>query len=308
MRTRVTDEIIKDTLLNNYPKSKNINISRLKIKGSTRIIVEFDCGLCDSHNKSHYSNIKKGRACKKCGYRKLSKKTKIYTKDIIEKELLQLNFKWLNSNDYIDANSILETECLICGKISKANATSRIINKRKCSKCNGFYKRDISEIKLEFDILGNNEYEILSEEYVNAGNKLLVKHKVCGNEYYVSRRNFRKGRRCPKCKISKGEFKVSDFLERNKIEFEKEKKYDYLVGIGGGKLRFDFYLPKQNILIEYDGELHYKETSLGNNLKYQKCHDELKNIYCKENNIKLIRIPYWEFDNIETILSNELLN
>ena len=72
---------------------------------------------------------------------------------------------------------------------------------------------------------------------------------------------------------------------------------------------FDFYLPDYNTCIEYDGELHYKavdyfggDDALGNT----KCRDEIKTQYCKENNIKLIRIPYWEFDNIEEILNREL--
>ena len=34
--------------------------------------------------------------------------------------------------------------------------------------------------------------------------------------------------------------------------------------------------------------------------------DEIKNKYCKDNNITLIRIPYWDFDNIENILKEHL--
>jgi very-short-patch-repair endonuclease len=74
-------------------------------------------------------------------------------------------------------------------------------------------------------------------------------------------------------------------------------------------LPFDFYLEDYNILIEYDGELHYKESRYKNSqdkLNIIKNHDNIKNNYCKENNIKLIRIPYTEFDNIENILKKEL--
>ncbi|MCB2315620.1 hypothetical protein [Clostridium tagluense] len=52
--------------------------------------------------------------------------------------------------------------------------------------------------------------------------------------------------------------------------------------------------------------MHYKETTLGNKLKQQQLHDKIKNNYCKDNNINLIRIPYWEKNNIEQILKSAL--
>ncbi|MCB2320474.1 hypothetical protein LGK98_06505 [Clostridium tagluense] len=65
-------------------------------------------------------------------------------------------------------------------------------------------------------------------------------------------------------------------------------------------------MPQYNTCIEYDGEMHYKETTLGNKLKQQQLHDKIKNNYCKDNNINLIRIPYWEKNNIEQILKSAL--
>jgi len=67
-------------------------------------------------------------------------------------------------------------------------------------------------------------------------------------------------------------------------------------------------------LIEYDGEQHYRPVNFGgmsdekalNNLEKTKKHDQIKNNYCKKNNIKLIRIPYWESNNYKNILNDEL--
>ena len=69
-----------------------------------------------------------------------------------------------------------------------------------------------------------------------------------------------------------------------------------------------------NLFIEYDGEQHYKPVRYYNqsdeqmNLSFKKTqeHDEIKNCYCKENKINLLRIPYWEKENIETIINNHL--
>ena len=71
-------------------------------------------------------------------------------------------------------------------------------------------------------------------------------------------------------------------------------------------MRYDFYLPEHNLLIEYDGEFHYENTSLGNDLKRQKEYDQIKNYYAKSKGIELIRIPYWDFNNIEKILNKIL--
>ena len=77
---------------------------------------------------------------------------------------------------------------------------------------------------------------------------------------------------------------------------------------------FDFYLPDYHICIEYDGEGHYMPIKRGNMTEEQatevfesiKCRDEIKNIYCDKNRIQLLRIPYWEFNNINDILYKEL--
>ena len=72
---------------------------------------------------------------------------------------------------------------------------------------------------------------------------------------------------------------------------------------------FDFYLPDYNICIEYDGELHYKSIDFyggEEELMKQQNRDNIKTQYCKDNNITLIRIPYWDLNNINKILSENL--
>ncbi len=84
------------------------------------------------------------------------------------------------------------------------------------------------------------------------------------------------------------------------------------MGIGGGLLKFDFAVfgLKNNlvVLIEYDGEFHFEKQYSDDKFERVKIHDKFKNQYCKNNNIPLLRIPYWEFDNIEEILHNQLDN
>ena len=71
------------------------------------------------------------------------------------------------------------------------------------------------------------------------------------------------------------------------------------------QLPFDFYLPDYNCCIEYDGRQHFQAIEYwGGEEVFQltQFHDQIKNDYCKENNIRLIRIKYDE--DVSEVLSN----
>jgi very-short-patch-repair endonuclease len=98
---------------------------------------------------------------------------------------------------------------------------------------------------------------------------------------------------CPICKSSKGELIITEYLSKNDILFETQKSF--IDCKDKGLLKFDFYLPKHNLCIEYDGKQHFISNDFFGGEKRlieQQKKDEIKNIYCKENNIKLIRIKY----------------
>lgn len=100
--------------------------------------------------------------------------------------------------------------------------------------------------------------------------------------------------------VSKFEIFISDILSKSHILFYKEYGFNDCKGVGNKKLRFDFYLPDYNTLIEYDGEQHFKPIEyFGGEEKYNilKNNDEIKNKYCKTHKINLIRIPYTFSEN-----------
>ena len=81
------------------------------------------------------------------------------------------------------------------------------------------------------------------------------------------------------------------------------------MGVGDGLLRFDFYLPDYNLLIECQGEQHKRWIEgwqTKKDFEDLQIHDKRKKDYCKKNNIKLIEIWYNEIDKIEEILINKL--
>lgn len=104
--------------------------------------------------------------------------------------------------------------------------------------------------------------------------------------------------KCPYCRKqlpnSKAHNDIEDYLIKNNINHELEKTYEDL--IDKSFLRFDFYLNDLDILIEYDGEQHFRKNPSSRfpeeKLKIIEKHDKMKNDYCKENNLKLYRINY----------------
>jgi hypothetical protein len=151
------------------------------------------------------------------------------------------------------------------------------------------------------------------EEYCPSSNKYVWwKCKKCGHEWNADINNRSCGKCCPKCDESKGEKRVDEILNIKNIYFTGE----YIINECKNKkcLPFDFAIfkdkekTKLELLVEYDGILHYI-NKFNNDKEFEKTkkNDEIKNQFCIKNNIKLLRIPYWDFDNIEEILNNESL-
>lgn len=114
---------------------------------------------------------------------------------------------------------------------------------------------------------------------------------------------------CPICNESKGEKCISKYLNLYSYNYEPQKTFLNLIGINDGLLSYDFYLPKYNLLIEYQGEFHDNDGGNGNyyvkkNFERQKEHDLRKKNHALQNGYNFLEIWYWDFNNIETILEN----
>lgn len=113
----------------------------------------------------------------------------------------------------------------------------------------------------------------------------------------------KRGGRCPRCskKESYGEFLIRRCLTDSKTDFEVQKKFDSLVDpISKRKLSYDFFLPKHNTLIEFDGEYHsfppnFKKMGaleLDDIRRKIKLRDDIKTEFAKSNGFKLLRISH----------------
>ena len=130
----------------------------------------------------------------------------------------------------------------------------------------------------------------------------------CGKEITVLGHSLRDGntKSCG-CLKSWPEIEIANILDRFGISYQQQKTFVGCRDIGS--LKFDFYLCDYNIALEFDGAQHYQTVPLWDShgsLEDRQRRDAIKTKYCEENDIILLRIPYWEKDNIESILSDWL--
>lgn len=146
----------------------------------------------------------------------------------------------------------------------------------------------------------DNKYNYDKVNYVNKDTKVTITCLKHGDFEQVPNSHIR-GRGCKKCQNSRGEALITFYLEKSSINYITNKTFaDLHNPITKQRLRFDFYLPDTNICIEYDGEQHFKPWRMKDaakakqRLKNCQYRDELKNVYCKEKGIFLVRIRYDE--------------
>lgn len=156
-----------------------------------------------------------------------------------------------------------------------------------------------------YKLLGS-DYEI--SEFSTRNEKVLVKHKRCGNLWKTAAKNILSGSGCPFCKSSRGERVINLWLKSHNIQTEYQKKF--VDCKDQRSLPFDFYLPDYNLVIEYDGRQHFQGYDYFGGeeaYKIRHKHDLIKNKYCEDNNINLLRIPYTVTgEDIGKVIQNKL--
>lgn len=169
------------------------------------------------------------------------------------------------------ANNHLQGEgCPICGKEKVAN-NNRISFEEFVEKA-----KDVHGDKYDFD----------KNSFVKSKVKMTVFCKKCGNSFRITPNDILSGYGCPICNSSHLENEIRQLLKDNNIEFEEQKRFDWL-----GKQSLDFYVSLKNIAIECQGEQHFKPIKyFGGKIAFkgQQERDRKKKLLCENNNVKLI--------------------
>lgn len=112
--------------------------------------------------------------------------------------------------------------------------------------------------------------------------------------------------------LSSGEKRIETYLLHNNIKYLYNSPY--IIRNETRFLRWDFIIDYNDTkyFIEFNGEHHYKPVRFGGmtlekakeKFIRQQEHDSIKREFCKDNNLPLLEIPYWGFDNIEELLKD----
>lgn len=255
------------------------------------------------------SNHLTGYGCHKC---------KLESFSHYDSFILRANIKYNNKYDYskvifLDNNEKVKIICPIHGLFNQT-PNNHMQSVDGCPKCGReIYFKEMRKIRFQSFLnetakKHNNKYDYSKSIYLGSHDDIEIGCPIHGYFWQRASRHLG-GAGCPKCKTSKGEQKVINYLDENKINYIYQHKFSDCLSSKEKLLIFDFFLPEHNLCIEYDGKQHYQPIDyFGGDemLAYQQLHDKIKNNYCKQNNIKLLRIPYAKIDHIEYLIDEEL--
>ena len=153
---------------------------------------------------------------------------------------------------------------------------------------------------------------VILDENIDSSKKVRCKCKTCNSEWSTWVHYLTRGAPCPKCKGSAGERAVATYLDDNDIEYIREYSFDDCRD--KMPLRFDFYLPEKNAVIEFDGIQHFMPVSfvhtddresVAEQFRGLQKRDENKNKYCLRKGVHMLRIRYDE-KNIAGVIEDFL--
>lgn len=266
----------------------------------------FQCPYCGNEFESKIANVANGHTAS-CGC--------LRSPNLVGKQFGRLTvIKNLKTN----SKGRREYEC-ICECGNKTVVEARHLVDGRTTSCGCYQKECIAKVgsSMAIDLTGKRFGKLVAI-------KLLPKSKGqygtsrwwlcrcdCGNytNAPTGQLNIGSIQSCGKCHFSRGEQEISRILQSLCINYVTEYIFNDCINPKTNKyLRFDFYLSDINTCIEYDGIQHFEETTWRHEaLSETQYRDSIKNKYCEEHGINLIRIPYWDYDKLSEDYLMELI-
>lgn len=249
---------------------------------------------------------------------------KKYSFDDVVVEMGKRNYKILSDkSEFCNAGSLIKYICPIHNNCIQETTLGRLLEGKGCIHC-GYIKTGVAEAisrNVCRDICDSRGFEFVDNKVIS--NKTYIffmcnRHKTAGIQKMTYHNMKRDGYGCKYCRsslltCSNEEKRIKNFLNELGINFIQQYRFDDCVDQYA--LPFDFYIPDNKIVIEYNGQHHYKPI-IFNGISNERAeylhnqivkHDNIKDTYCRNHKIKITRIPFWEIDNIEIILFDKLV-
>lgn len=284
--------------------------SKAKYKnGHEKVVI-----VCPKHGefKQKPNSHLTGQGCPKCFYERqgiIARDRNLFTRDkFIEKARKTHGDKYDYSKvAYFDS---LTKVVIVCPKHGEfKQSPSNHLAGHGCPKCSSEKTAEQNTFTTQEFIervrkVHGDKYDYSKVIYLKAKKKVCI---ICPEhgEFLQTPDSHLRGAGCPKCNKSHLERFVSDYLEKEKIEFEEQKEFDWL--IKSKKMPLDFYLPGYNMAIECQGEQHFKKYRFekdNTELQKRQNNDALKKKLCEEHNVKIEYVKY--DDDVEKLLTEIL--
>ena len=265
--------------------------------------ITFKCKKHGYKKVSADKHLHQKQGCKECSNEKLSKLNTYTNEEFIELANNKHNGKYqYDSVVYKGTNIKVSITCKEHGDFPQTPHKHLIGD--GCPDCAGNKRKNTKKFIRDANKVHDNLYNYDKTMYINAQEELTITCVYHG-DFFQTAHNHLRGTGCPDC-YGKKEYRVYKYISK-KTNVERQYKI---------KNKFyDFFLIDFNLLIERDGEQHYRNNYLfskdkTNYLKYQCDNDKFKTSLAKKNGFKIARIPYWltkkeEEVEIENILAGK---
>ncbi len=271
----------------------------------TKVLVQHSCGHVWEANPEPLWN---GHGCPKCA-NNLRKDTPQFKKEVYdvagdEYEVL---------GEYVNTHTPILFRHNVCGAEFEMSPNAFLHQGQRCPSERYIRSAEsnrlpLEEVKAHIKDLVGDEYAIIGGYQGSAKETTFIHHK-CGRSFRMLPTRFiNQGVRCPHCYLdqnrSDGEYVVVDYLKQKGVFYQEQYKMDGCRNVR--PLRFDFAVfdTKHNLqlLIEYDGSQHFtpKFPNGAKNFERIQINDRIKNHYCRENDIPLLRIKHTRSSNSDT--------
>lgn len=242
-------------------------------------------------------------------------KNEVY--NIYKEEYTVLSEEYINNKTPI----LIRHNCESCNNYEYYTKPNNILSGKKCPICANKIRGEKSRRDNYLNNLLNNaydgeEYEWLQQYNYNNKEKLLIKHKKCGEIYKVRPNDFQQGYRCPFCCLDSKSSKNYNIIKEYLINKNLNCEYEVSFKECKDKRVLPFDIKVNNLILEIDGSQHFFANNstifTDEKLEIIKRHDKIKNNFIFNSNFDFIRIPYKlkenEIINILDNYFNETLN
>lgn len=296
---KLTDDEFKDKIKTLH----NETITPLETYINSRSKMMFLCNMCGNSWNTVSANVMKGSGCPSCA-KNVKKTTDVFNKEVfalvqdeysVLSEYLGKDVKVKFRHNEDGFEFMMTPHSFLCGQ---RNPNQRY---KTTAKKNTIPFEKISSKMLE---ITNGKYEIVGD-FTATSHPATIKCNMCG-KLFKNRptRIIQGGVGCPNCYKSKGEDVIEQYLIDNNYDYQKQFKFQECRNKRA--LPFDFAIFENDslkFLIEYDGIQHFVPKFGMKSFESIQLTDSIKNKYCEDNDINLIRIKYNRSENMNLFRS-----